>query len=170
MKLPASKRAAVLALMVMGTSGCREAVVDSRAFAEDARLDWLTVMPSSRNTALWLAYRVLAPVARSTTEAEGIPEYDFGGRLSVMADGAPVYTGAMFLAPTGLALDKTYSQGVRKDVERIFTYSDCKETGRMKLLQLRDVPSGARLQIEAELWNPSGEDQILGLVMQLGPN
>jgi len=148
---PARSRPILLAFALCCVA-CTERVVDSRAFNEEGKILWSTVMPSSRNTALWLRYSVNAPVARGSTEDEGVVHYDLSGQLFMLADQAQFYGGGVFLKPEGIAVEKIYSKGERDGVERNCGYSSCLETGRLMLLSLHEVPAGARLEFDG--WLP----------------
>ncbi len=140
----------LLPMIAFACVACSDRIVESRAYSE-GKLSWSTVMPSSRNTALWLRYSVSGPVYRPDREAEGKLQYDFIGGLNIMGDTGPIYQGAVYLKPEGAVLDKTYSKGVRKDVEQSCTYSTCIETGRSKLRQLHEVPAGTLMEITGNL-------------------
>jgi len=142
----------ILLLFALFCAACTERVVDSRAYNEEGKIVWSAVMPSSRNTALWLRYSVTAPVARGSNEDEGVVSYDLTGHLSVLADGGQFYNGTVFLKPEGIAVDRVYSDGERDGVDRNCGYSSCLETGRLMLLSMHEVPVGARLEFDG--WLP----------------
>ncbi len=148
---PVSSRPILLALALCCVA-CSDRVVDSRAYNEEGKILWSTVMPSSRNTALWLRYSVNAPVARGATEDEGVVHYDLSGQLFIHVDQSQFYGGGVFLKPDGLAVEKIYTKGERDGVDRNCGYSSCLETGRLMLLSLAEVPAGARLEFEG--WMP----------------
>ena len=150
--LPARSRTIPLAFALCCTA-CSDRVVDSRAYNEEGKILWSTVMPSSRNIALWLRYSVNAPVARGSTEDEGVVSYDLSGQLFIHVDQAQFYGGGVYLKPEGIAVEKVYSKGERDGIDRNCGYSSCLETGRLMLLSLHEVPAGARLEFDG--WMPT---------------
>jgi hypothetical protein len=156
--------------LALACLACSDRVVDSRAYNAEGQLQWSTVMPSSRNTAVWLRYSVSGPVHRPDQEAEGTLQYEFIGHLVVNADGAPVYQGAVYLKPDGIPLDRMYAKGVRKDVQRSCSYSSCIESGRLKLVQLHEVPAGAVLDIKGNFYLQNMGAEINSVSLELAPN
>lgn len=157
-------------VFALSCAGCSDRVIDSRAYNEEGRIAWSTVMPSSRNTALWLRYSVNGPVTRASTEDEGALYYDFSGNLRVLVDGGPHYAGSVFLKPEGVVVDRVYSKGVRDGVTRSCGYSSCAESGRIKLMMLQEVPAGARLEIEGSLPLAGQGAELLSANLELAPN
>jgi hypothetical protein len=158
----------ILALWLLLTACNR--VVEQRAYAPDGRLEWSVVMPGSRNTALWLSYVVTGPAQRASLGDEAFLSYDFPGSLNVKADGSIVYQGGISLKPEGIAVDRVYTPAVREDVERTCGYSSCTERGRLKLLQLHDVPAGALLDVLSTLAPKAGEHTLDSATLVLGAN
>jgi hypothetical protein len=159
----------VLSLALLCTA-CSERVVDGREYDAEGKLEWETVMPSSRNTALWLRYSLSSSVKRASAEDEGIIIYDLSGQLSVVGDGISVYNGGILLTPEGPTVDKTYSKGVRDGIVRSCGYSTCQESGRLMLLSLAEVSAGTRLNIES--WLPSEREgsELLSAKLELAPH
>lgn len=156
--------------MMLLCCGCSDRVVDSRAYNQDGMIVWSTVMPSSRNTALWLRYNVRGPVTRADAEAEGLIHYDIRGRLAIKADGQGLYSGPILLRPEGPAVEKIYNKGERDGVSRSCAYSSCTETGRLKLMSLHETPSGAVLELEGSLPLLAGEAELISANLELAPN
>ena len=146
---------------------CTEPVTDARPFSADGELEWMTVMPSNLGSALWLRYKVEAPVIRDKPEDEGFLHYEFTGRLIIQVDGGPFYHGSLILKPTGPALDKYYAQEIRDEVQKICTYSSCTESGLTKLQPLRDLQPGASIHIESKMPTTFGKALVHELEMQI---
>ncbi len=157
-------------LLVLGCLSCTKRVVDSRAFSADGELTWSTVMPSSRNTALWLRYSLEAPLVRGSTEEEGFLHYELNGQLRLKVDGRVHYGGGVYLKPEGIVLDRVYSKGERDEVLRNCGYSSCTESGRLKLLTMHEVPAGARLEFVGSMPLQYGEAILHSAQLELGPN
>ena len=151
-------------------SACSDRVVDRRAYDAEGKLTWTTVMPGSRNTALWLGYSLSAPAARSAPETPGIPNYDLTGRLELVGDDRGVYSGSVFLRPEGVAIDKMYSKGEREDINTDCGFSTCFETGRMKLLSLHEVDAGTVLELTAYLPKKNDRAELISAELMLAPN
>jgi hypothetical protein len=151
-------------------SACSGRVVDSRAYDANGELTWSTVMPSSRNTALWLRYTLTAPVARDRPDAEGTIRYELNGHIELRADSTTVYAGSVLLRPEGPTISKSYSKGERDGVSRSCGYSTCTESGRIKLLSLHETDAGAALQIISRMPSKSGEAELIGAQLELAPN
>jgi hypothetical protein len=149
---------------------CSERVVDTRAYGADGVLAWTTVMPSSRNTALWVRYAVAGPAVRATEDDRGRPRYDFTGSLDIKADKRQHYHGAIFLRPEGVVLDKMYNKGERDGVLANCGFSTCTESGRIKLMSLHEVEAGAVLDFQSRFSMTIGDTEITGLSLELAPN
>jgi len=157
---------AALTALALSVS-CSDPVTDARPFRADGKLEWMTVMPSNLGSALWLRYKLESPVIRDKPEDEGFLAYDFTGRLRIEVDGNAFYHGALILKPSGPALDKFYAPEIREEVEKICTYSSCKESGLTKLQPLRDLQPGAAINIEATMPMTYGKALIHSLEMQM---
>ncbi len=151
-------------------SACGNRVVDRRSYNTEGKLDWTTVMPGSRNTALWLGYSLSAPAARSAPETPGVPNYDLSGTLRLLANDRAVYSGTVFLRPEGVAVDKMYSKGERDDVNTDCGFSTCFETGRLKLMSLHEIDAGAVLEINSNLPTQHGGAELISAELMLSPN
>ncbi len=156
--------------VVLLAGACSGRVVDRRSYNAEGKLTWSTVMPGSRNTALWLGYSLSAPVFREVPETTGSPVYDLSGRLDVAADGRGMYGGSVFLRPEGVSIDKMYSKGERKDVNTECGYSVCFETGRLKLMSLHEVEPGVMLEMSAYLPLEHGGAELISAELLLSPN
>ncbi len=159
-------------LLILGLCGtaCSDRVVDSRAYNDEGKLAWSTVMPSSRNIALWLRYSINGPVRRDAPEDEGLLLYDLSGHLWFKVDGGQRYVGAIYLKPSGVAVDKVYSKGERDGVTRTCGYSTCLESGRLKIMPLQDVPAGAMLDFEGFLPLERDGAELVSANLELAPN
>jgi hypothetical protein len=165
-----SRRLRVLLPFVALGIGCSERVVDSRAYNDEGLLAWSTVMPSSRNTALWLRYSVRGPVARQGTEDEGMIVYSLKGHLSLRGNKGHIYAGGIYLRPEGVTVDKVYSKGVRDGVERSCGYSTCSEVGRIMLMSLNEIAPGTVLDFEAKLPIEHEGAELLSANLELAPH
>lgn len=159
-----------LLILALFCAGCSDRIVDGREYNAEGKLTWETVMPSSRNTAMWLRYSLTSPVKRADAEDEGIIIYDLSGHLSIEGQGVSVYNGGVLLTPEGPTVDKTYSKGVRDGIVRSCGYSTCNESGRLMLLSLAEVEAGTRLQIDA--WLPLERDgsELVSAKLELAPH
>jgi hypothetical protein len=166
---PSRLFSAVLPLALL-CAACSDRVVDGRAYNDAGKLEWSTVMPSSRNTALWLRYSLSSPVQRSGPEDEGIIRYDLSGQLGIMGDGLQVYHGGLLLTPEGPTVDKTYSKGIRDGIQRSCGYSSCEESGRLMLLSLAEVDAGTVLEINSWLPLERNGSQLLSAKLELAPH
>ncbi len=160
----------LLAFSLLAGTACSDRVVDSRAYNDEGRLAWSTVMPSSKNTALWLRYSVNGDVSRNSPEDEGVISYQLQGHLAFLVNGGGKYTGSVYLRPQGVAIDKVYSKGERDDVTRSCGYSSCLERGRLKLMSLHEVPAGAVLEFESWLPLDYGGASLNSASLELAPN
>ncbi len=168
---PLRSRLPTVALcLALCATACSERVVDSRAFNDEGKLVWSSVMPSSRNTALWLRYSVTGPLSRNDLEEEGDLVYDLSGQLNFLVDKGQHYAGGIYLKPEGVAVDKVYSKGERDSVTRSCGYSSCTESGRIKLMSLHEVSAGAILDFEAWLLLENNDAVLESATLELAPN